>query len=161
MTTATEPTAREESEFVTWARSELQRAGLFDSDSDYEGMLGESIMEMVLTFDAAGHSGFSAAWAASIFQRLSERKPLSPLTDDRDEWMHIAEERWVGGQDTWQSRREPSCFSHDGGATYYDLDEPLKGWRAAWQRLNGSRLPLGRYRPKFHATEPADTPEAT
>jgi hypothetical protein len=31
-----------ESEFVTWAERELRRAGLFDDDSDYNGMVGNS-----------------------------------------------------------------------------------------------------------------------
>ena len=50
----------EESTLVTYARDELQRAGLFDEDSDYGGMLGEGALELVKLFSTQGHSGMSA-----------------------------------------------------------------------------------------------------
>jgi hypothetical protein len=118
----------DESNFVSWARDELRRAGLFDEDADYGGMLGEEVMRMVETFDEAGHSGFSAQMAASIFARLSAWKPLTPISDDPDEWMHIDEDM-AGDATTWQSRRSPSLFSCDGGKRYYDIDERRSWWR--------------------------------
>jgi hypothetical protein len=130
-----------ESSFVTWARSELERAGLFDKDSDYEGMLGDEVMKMVETFSAAGHSGFSAQLATSIFARLSAWKPLTPITSAPDEWMHI-EEDMAGNATTWQSRRQPSLFSRDGGNTYYDLDERLPVWRKLVERTFRRRFPI-------------------
>jgi hypothetical protein len=131
----------EESSFVTWARSEIERAGLFDQDSDYEGMLGTEVMRMVETFSEAGHSGFSASLAASIFARLSAWKPLTPITASPDEWMHIDEDM-AGEPNLWQSRRQPSLFSRDGGATYYDLDERLPRWRSLAERVLHRRLPV-------------------
>ncbi len=131
----------EESSFVTWARDELQRAGLFGKDSDYEGMLGTEVMRMVETFSKAGHSGFSAALAASIFARLSAWKPLTPITDAPDEWMHIDADM-AGQPNLWQSRRQPSLFSLDGGKTYYDIDEHLPRWRGFVQRILRRRLPV-------------------
>lgn len=128
----------EGSSFVTWARSEIERAGLFDQDSDYEGMLGTEVMRMVETFSAAGHSGFSAQLAASIFARLSAWKPLTPITDAPDEWMHIDEDM-AGEPNLWQSRRQPSLFSHDGGKTYYDLDEAIPWWRSLASRITRRR----------------------
>lgn len=138
----------EESSFVTWARSELERAGLFDQDSDYEGMLGTEVMRMVETFSAAGHSGFSAALAASIFARLSAWKPLTPITSAPDEWMHIDEDM-AGEPNLWQSRRQPSLFSHDGGKTYYDVDETIPRWK-------GLRARFRRQHPRvYHEALPA------
>lgn len=130
---------REESQFTTWARAELERAGLFDQDSDYESMLGEAVMELVYTHADEGHSGFSAQVALQIFSRLAEWKPLSPLTDDPNEWQHI-EEDVAGDAVTWQSRRSPGCFSRDGGRTFYDLDAPLSWWRRAGRRVTRRRL---------------------
>lgn len=122
-----------DSEFVRWAESELRRAGLFDDDSDYGGMMGDAVMSLVRSFSEAGHSGYSAVMAGSIFGRLVDRKPLTPLTDDPTEWMHIADDA-AGNAITWQSRRQGSCFSNDGGHTYYDIDEPQARWRrgAEW-----------------------------
>jgi len=130
----------EESNFVTWAHDELERAGLFDEDSDYGGMLGTEVLALCERFAEAGHSGFSAALAASIFARLSAWKPLTPITDAPTEWMHI-EEDMAGNATTWQSRRQPSLFSRDGGKTYYDLDERLPRWRRFAERTLKRRLP--------------------
>lgn len=106
-----------------WAEAELQRAGLFDKDSDYEGMLGEAIMELVRSFSRQGHSGMSAAMTSEIFSRLSSWKPLTPLTDDPNEWMELEEEMVGYPEMRFQSRRDPSCFSGDGGKTYWSNDD--------------------------------------
>lgn len=110
---------------VRWARTELERAGWFSKDSDYAGMVGEAVLKMVEQFSAEGHSGNSAHLCAHLFYQLARWKPLGPLTDDPSEWMEVSE-----GQ--WQSTRNPSCFSKDGGRTYYDLDGPRSWWRKAW-----------------------------
>lgn len=139
------------SEFEVWAENELHRAGLFDKDSDYDGMLGDSVLGLVSHFAAQGHSGFSARYASHLFGQLVERRPLTPLTDDSDEWMEISEEM-MGRPGCWQSRRMPSAFSTDGGKTYYDVNEPLTWWRRA---LEGVARLLRFYRPwqfakKYH-----------
>lgn len=106
-----------------WAQDELQRAGLFDKNSDYEGMLGEAIMELVKSFSRQGHSGMSAAMTSEIFNRLASWKSLTSLTDDPDEWMELEEEMVAYPEMRWQSRRDPSCFSGDGGKTYWTNDD--------------------------------------
>jgi len=75
-----------EERFKSYCRSELERAGLFDKDSDYGGMLGKAVMELVETFEKQGHSGFSASTVLQIFQRVASWKPLTPLTGEDDEW---------------------------------------------------------------------------
>lgn len=104
------------------AQKELELAGLFDKDSDYEGMLGEAVMELVQKFAEQGHSGFSAARTIAIFDKVANWKPLTELTNNSDEWGAISEEM-NGGNVMWQSKRSPSCFSEDGGKTYWDIDE--------------------------------------
>lgn len=99
----------------THANTELTRAGLFSKDSDYGGMIGDAVMELVRVFAAQGHSGFSAGMTLEIFRLVASYKPLSPITSDPDEWMDVA-------ADLWQNRRQSSCFSTDGGKTYYDVD---------------------------------------
>lgn len=108
---------------------ELERAGLFGLNSDYEGMIGESVKELLLTFQKQGHSGYSAQLVATIFYKLIKGEPLSPLTNDPSEWMEIS-------SNVFQSNRIPNvfidknrsenpytldgkAFSDDGGKTYY------------------------------------------
>jgi hypothetical protein len=105
------------SNFLDWAEKEVKAAGLLDADSDYDGMLGEAVLELVNVFDAQGHSGMSAAMVKEIFDSLASWKPLSPLTNNPEEWMEVTE-------GLWQSRRNPACFSEDGGKTYTDQNDP-------------------------------------
>lgn len=106
---------------VEHAETELKIAGLFDGDSDYEGMLGESVLELVKVFAGQGHSGYSAMMTVDLLSRLLKYEPLGPLTDNPSEWNHIDER--MGGPNLWQSRRNPQALSHDGGKTYYLLSE--------------------------------------
>jgi hypothetical protein len=93
---------------------------------------------MCETFDSAGHSGFSASYAAHVFAELSAWKPLTPLTDDPTEWMDI-DESMAGEPNLWQSRRNPACFSNDAGKTFYDIDERQSWWRRVLARLTHRR----------------------
>ena len=98
---------------VSFAKDELTRAGLFDKDSDYGGMLGDGILKMIEAFADEGHSGFSAGMAISIFSRLARFEPLSPLTGADDEWTEV-------GTGVFQNRRCSTVFKDETGA--YDID---------------------------------------
>lgn len=112
MTNNTTPTAPvEESNLVRHARYELTRAGLLDRESDYDGMLGAAVLELIETFSAQGHSGGSAAAVVELFVPLARFDPLSDLTDDPDEWFEVTD-------GLWQSRRMADRFSRDGGRTF-------------------------------------------
>lgn len=116
-------------DLADYARRELEIAGLFDEDSDYEGMIGEAVMQLVEMFASQGHSGCSADITRSIFDRLASFKPLTELTNDPAEWNEIAHEM-VSEADLplYQSARSPTCFSRDGGKTYWNIDE-IEGCR--------------------------------
>jgi hypothetical protein len=107
------------SDLVRYAKEELTRAGLFDQDSDYEGMLGEAALEIVEVFSKQGHSGASAAIVTQIVEKLLRYEPLTPLTYDKDQWIDQSE---ASGEPTWQHKRDYSVFSHDEGKTHYDID---------------------------------------
>lgn len=100
---------------VEHAKSELDRAGLLAKDSDYNGMVGEAVLELVEVFAAQGHSGFSAELTRSAFDRVISYKPLTPITSDPEEWHEVAD-------GVWQSTRQHSLFSNNGGKTWYDID---------------------------------------
>jgi hypothetical protein len=112
------------SNLVTYAKEELTRAGLFDEDSDYNGMLGNAALEIIEVFAKQGHSGYSASVVTSLVEKLMRYEPLTPLTYAPDEWNDVSEE---SNTPMWQNRRKPTTFSLDGGKTHYDLDDPKAG----------------------------------
>jgi hypothetical protein len=114
------------SNLVRYAEEELRRAGLADADADYGGAIAESVLALVRTFAEQGHSGESAARTIEVFGRVARFRPLTPLTSNPDEWMDVSEH---SDRPTWQSKRSPSVFSHDGGKTWHDLDAPALGSR--------------------------------
>ena len=105
------------SNLVEHARRELQLAGLFDADSDYGGALGRAVLELIEKFSDEGHSGASAAMALRVFSLLAAFKNLTPLTAAPGEWLEVEAGKM------WQSRRNSTAFSRDGGLSHYLLDE--------------------------------------
>ncbi len=65
--------------------------------------------------DASDH-----AVAVEQSGRLLRFQPLSPLTADPDDWFDHGE---MSGTPLWQSKRDPSAFSEDGGVTHYFVDD--------------------------------------
>lgn len=110
------------SNLIDHAHRELQRAGFFDRDSDYSGGIAEAVMPLVGVLASQGHSGGSVTAVVEIFSKLALFEPLSPLTDDGAEWNLIEGSKY--SEPHWQSARKSSCFSADGGKTYYDIAEP-------------------------------------
>jgi hypothetical protein len=101
------------SNLTEFARSELERAGMFDKDSDYGGMLGEAVLKMVEQFAEEGHSGFSASMAIALFEKVARFEPLTPLTGEDKEWTEV-------GDGVFQNRRCSHVFKENGAA--YDIE---------------------------------------
>lgn len=100
--------------FESHAKDELTRAGMFDKDSDYGGMLGEAVMKMIKQFAEEGHSGFSANAAINLFSRLARFEPLTPLTGEDDEWAEVEP------SGLFQNKRCSHVFKENGEA--YDIE---------------------------------------
>jgi len=64
------------SNLVNHAETELRKHGLFDKNSDYDGMLGEGVLELIKTFASQGHSGYSAQITRELFYKLSDFQTL-------------------------------------------------------------------------------------
>lgn len=64
------------SNLVNHAQKELTRVGLFDKDADYDGMLGDAVLELITVFAAQGHSGYSAQMTRELFYKLSNFEEL-------------------------------------------------------------------------------------
>ena len=115
---------------VKHAIKELTLAGLFDKDSAYNGMLGESVRELIEVFSKQGHSGASAGMVRQLFDILADFKPLTPLIGKDDEWAEV-------GNGVFQNNRcgtifkqldrfegkpyniNGKVFSNDGGKAWY------------------------------------------
>jgi len=109
----------------THAERELRKAGFFDNDGAYSGMLGPAVLRMVKVFADENHSGMSAQIALNLFNRVARFKVLTAITSDPSEWRELEPDmRPKTDERCWQNLRQSSCFSTDGGKTYYDLDEP-------------------------------------
>jgi len=113
------------------ALQELKIAGMFDEDSDYDGMLGKAIMDVVEAFCRQGHSGGSASIVLQAMPKLLAWENLTPITDDPKYWMNVQEQYGEDGaghgmEGVWQCRRNPALFSLDGGKTYYHVDKKDK-----------------------------------
>ena len=93
---------------------ELELAGLFDKDSDYNGMIGKAIKDLLLLFQKQRHSGFSASLSAEIFQKLIKGENLTPLKGTKEEWNNV-------GKDLFQNKRNSAIFAKNnkGKDAYY------------------------------------------
>lgn len=108
------------SNLVKHAEREMKLVGLDKSESDYNGMLYKATLDLIKTFSKQGHSGMSASMVIDLFTKLSSYKTLSDITSKKSDWMDVSE---MSGQPMWQSNRNPSIFSKDGGSTWYDLNK--------------------------------------
>lgn len=59
------------------ARKNLEMAGLFRKDSDYNGMIGEAVMKLVDTHFSEGHSGMSHKYVLMIFNKVVNNQALT------------------------------------------------------------------------------------
>lgn len=114
---------------VAHAERELREAGLFGEDSDYGGMLGTDVLELVKLFSAQGHSGMSAHMAIDLFRRVASYQTLSPLKNPMTTGEFLDHSDSHGGNPVFQSTRKSSVFSEDGGKTWYDIDKRIPWWK--------------------------------
>lgn len=102
---------------ISHAKTELKLAGMFDTDSDYNGALGDAVIDLMKVFSTEGHSGFSASMTTSLFERVSRYEVLTPLTGEDDEWV-IHD---YGSGPYAQNRRCGRVFKNADGSAY-DID---------------------------------------
>jgi hypothetical protein len=109
------------SNIETFAERELDIIGMTaDSEDEMNRAMREHLLTMIRTFDAEGHSGFSASYAISCLEKLLQFKPLTPLTGADDEWTLLDD-----GQDEgfdhmkWQNNRCYSVFKDSDGRAYH------------------------------------------
>jgi len=117
------------------ARQELEKAGMFDKDCDYNGALGNAVMELIEVFAERGHSGFSAMMTIDLFATLAKQENLTELTSDPNERIDRSD---ISNEPMWQNKRRGSTFSRDGGKTWYDVDNSELNKGDVWERVTKS-----------------------
>ena len=106
-------------ELLNHAKREFKIKGWDETCSD--GMQKhkcEHILKLLEVFSDEGHSGSSASYAISLFNRLVNFKPISALTGDDSEWMEI-------NDNLYQNIRCSSVFKDSTGKTW-DIDNDRK-----------------------------------
>ena len=114
-----------------WAKHELNLAreneiahAVLVGDEDYGIMCYDAAEHLLAVFQEQGHSGYSAKVVKEIFSRLVDGKPLTPVTDEEDQW-HNAYKNGNSLKKSYQHKRMSSLFKHvapDGSVSYYDMD---------------------------------------
>ena len=65
-----------------FAIDEMKRAGLYDTDADYGGMIPEAVIALVKAHAQNDHSGGSHWLTLKIFNEVINYKPLTPISAD-------------------------------------------------------------------------------
>ncbi len=97
-----------------------------EGNEDYGIMCYQAAGELLKVFEAQGHSGYSAQLVKQIFSRLVDGKPLTPVTDEDDQWMEYAQ--YLSADDgirRYQHKRMSSLFKQvdvDGTVSINDID---------------------------------------
>lgn len=103
------------------AWQEFRAAGWVDDNNKFQDEMQEAICEHVIkllnVFEGEGHSGSSAPYAISLFEKLAKFEPVAPLTGEDWEWNEASE-------GVFQNKRCSHVFKRsdrfDGQA--YDID---------------------------------------
>jgi len=92
---------------------EFRVSGLLSGTDPLEELLVNSLRGLMGVFVKQGHSGGSADMTLSLFDRLAQYKPLTPLTGAESEWIEIPPEMQSGP--SHQNIRCTSVFKYPDG----------------------------------------------
>ena len=101
------------SNLLKHAKKELELSGV-DEDI-YGDMTSKAVLELVEVFAKQGHSGMSAGYVRSLFNKVANYEPLTPLTGEDDEWTDVSE---YGGGVQFQNKRCSNVFKGADGVAY-------------------------------------------
>lgn len=108
------------------AAYELTKAGIANSEDNEDRQTAINLMALVRRFEKQKNTERQKDFILMGLSRILNFLPLTPLTDDPDEWEKFEIERKnvdtqeVEKKIVWQSRRATSIFSEDQGKTWFD-----------------------------------------
>jgi hypothetical protein len=111
---------QEDGNMIQHAKRELRAAGYDPSqkEEDPDKWIQQNLLDLLRVMAMQGHSGFSAGYLVSTFEKLARFQPLVPLKGDASEWNDVGE---YSGEPMWQNNRCGRVFK-DGGGRAYDID---------------------------------------
>ena len=95
-----------------------------EGDEEYGILYYKAAGELMEVLEKQGHSGYSAITVCSIFERLVKGRPLTPITDEEDQWRKAYSFK-KDPVKRYQHKRMGSLFKYvapDGTVSYYDID---------------------------------------
>lgn len=115
-----------ESNLVGHAERELMLAALLPSDLQSEidpmnTIVGQCILDMVVRFSEAGHSGTSAEYTRALLNALLAFEPITP---NNHEHYTVHEGMGPTGDAILQDLRDSRYVSIDNGKTWENVDSP-------------------------------------
>jgi hypothetical protein len=96
---------------IEHAKIELKAVGydLDQKEEDPNKWICENVLELLEVFSAQGHSGSSAPYCISMFEKLASFEPLCPLTGEDGEWSEVSD-------GVYQNKRCSHVFKENGQA---------------------------------------------
>lgn len=99
---------------------EFRAAGWVDENNKFNDEMQEMICQHVLkllnVFNGEGHSGTSAPYTISVFEKLASFKPIAPLTGEDWEWNDVSEYGGRNDGPLYQNKRCGNVFKDANGA---------------------------------------------
>lgn len=93
---------------AAWMREE----GTYE---EMQQMVVDALRELLSKFSEQGHSGFSANYTLSCFDKLARLEPLTPLTGEDWEWATLD----YGDEMAAQNKRDGRVFKRANGSAYF------------------------------------------
>ncbi len=111
---------------VEHAAYELTKAGMADNADPEARQVATNTIALVRRIEKMNMTDKQAAYVLEAFSVLCQFLPLTPITDDPEEWDKFEIDRKnvdtneVEKKVVWQSKRATSIFSEDEGKTFID-----------------------------------------
>lgn len=115
------------------AAAELDRL----PSSPDEDRVKAAVLNAVAVIDDSDLAPKAAAWAGAAMRWLLRRLPMTPLTDDPDEWQDRSSEY---GSPMWQNTRHRRVWSTDGYLTGQFYADPSSGARSSYVDPHRERM---------------------
>ena len=109
---------------IDHALMEFRAAGWVDENDnwkeEYQQLLCEGVLKLLMVFADEGHTGTSAPYAINLFKQLAMFEPIVPLTGEDWEWADV---RHNGdGTIHYQNKRCSHVFKDSKDGQAYDID---------------------------------------
>lgn len=143
------------SNLLEHARNELKLIGMTEDAADeMNAAITKDILQLIEIFSEQGHSGFSANYCISMFEKLARYETIAPITGEDGEWTDVGN---YDGRVVYQNKRASNIFrevSENGNVISYQID------RYIFREPDGATFTRGgEDGSRFYITEWPYTPE--